>query len=247
MGIGLFLIKCMETIFIIHLLFKEHIIMNNRIKDARLSFTCHQNWDTMKSNEEGRFCDTCEKKVYDLTDKSVAYFMQILHENNNSVCGRFTKDQMSKSTPVNNSYWKKWTITAMVFLGFGATAQKTNAQEAVQDKTLLKTTEPSCDSNSFTLGMIIPPLDHEEMRSLYKYLIKNCNVPVSTNGRLIASFKLSADGRFTNIAISEQLDGSARAEVERLLKAAPKWKKKDLGYIHSISITFKDGKILPEY
>jgi hypothetical protein len=40
--------------------------MKDKIKNARLSFACDQNWNNMKPDTDGRFCNSCQKKVYDL-------------------------------------------------------------------------------------------------------------------------------------------------------------------------------------
>ena len=54
--------------------------MEDQIRNARLSFTCDQNWEGMKPDGEGRFCSGCQKKVYDLRDKNAAYFIKIMQE-----------------------------------------------------------------------------------------------------------------------------------------------------------------------
>ena len=52
--------------------------MEDKINDARLSFICNQDWNSMEPAAEGRFCNSGQKKVYDLTDKNVAYFINIM-------------------------------------------------------------------------------------------------------------------------------------------------------------------------
>ena len=57
---------------------------------------CHENWQNMTPQEQGRFCGSCQKIVVDfsvMTDKEVlAYFSKASQH----VCGRFSNDQLNK-------------------------------------------------------------------------------------------------------------------------------------------------------
>jgi len=56
---------------------------------------CHENWDKMTPNENGRFCLSCTKTVVDFTsmlpDEIQHYFIS-----NKNVCGRFKSEQLSE-------------------------------------------------------------------------------------------------------------------------------------------------------
>lgn len=220
--------------------------MEERINGASLSFKCEEKWDAMKAEGDGRFCGVCQKKVYDLTDKKAAYFLQIMQENNNNVCGRFTIDQLVPAAQNQRSVWKRWAVAAMVFIGFGATGQKANAQEALMGKVVKREREPDYPKMTL-LGIVAPPgmLKDAELRSLHTYLVKNCQVPDSINGRLIASFNIRKNGSFSHIGLSEQLPKTVRDEVLRAIKASPKWKKKEYVSPYTLQLTFKNGKIMP--
>ncbi len=66
------------------------------MKKLKLSIptSCHENWDAMTPNDQGRFCGACNKSVIDFTDMSdrqmIAFFKQPLA----SVCGRLHPDQL---------------------------------------------------------------------------------------------------------------------------------------------------------
>lgn len=58
---------------------------------------CHADWDQMKPENQGRFCDSCSTKVVDFTvmsDFSIVHYME--SKKNESVCGRFTEEQLNK-------------------------------------------------------------------------------------------------------------------------------------------------------
>ena len=219
--------------------------MEEKINNASLSFTCNENWDKMKPDGEARFCGTCQKKVYDLTDKKAAYFIQIMQENNHNVCGRFTNDQLAVVPQTNESHWQRWAVAALLFVGFGTAAQEADAQTAVQGRVALKTIEP--DRPIATMGIVIPMVVNPDLVSLHNYLVQNCIVPASANGRLIVSFKLKKDGSLTELAVSNHLSSQVRQEVLRVLKTAPKWKKTNREYSspYSLDLTFKNGKLEP--
>jgi hypothetical protein len=58
---------------------------------------CHEDWNKMTPNDNGRFCGSCSKKVVDFTnmlpDEIQVYFQQYTN-----VCGRFKNSQLDSLT-----------------------------------------------------------------------------------------------------------------------------------------------------
>ncbi|AEV96812.1 hypothetical protein Niako_0414 [Niastella koreensis GR20-10] len=57
---------------------------------------CHENWQNMTPQEQGRFCGSCQKVVVDfsvMTDKEV---LEYFSKASQQVCGRFANDQLNK-------------------------------------------------------------------------------------------------------------------------------------------------------
>lgn len=58
---------------------------------------CHENWGVMTPNEQGRFCQSCQKTVVDFTHWSTAdiqnYFARHYGQ---KVCGRFKNEQLAQ-------------------------------------------------------------------------------------------------------------------------------------------------------
>ncbi len=84
---------------------------------------CHQDWQAMKPNEQGRHCNSCAKTVIDFTsmsDDEVKHFF--LNKKEEKVCGRFKNVQLSRiviSLPNNIFYlpmpgWKKFLVASLV-------------------------------------------------------------------------------------------------------------------------------------
>lgn len=224
--------------------------MTNKISNANLSFTCNQDWNKMKPALDGRFCNACQKKVYDFTDKNVAYFVKIMEENNNKVCGRFIADQLTSSSQTNKPYWKKWLIAVMFFIGISAVTEKAKSQSVKLGKAVAKKIDPALDKGHITrmgeIKIVPAPL---ELKSLHTYVVKNCKVPTSVNGKLTVSFTIGKDGSLSNLRTSNQLGENITTEVIRVLKSAPKWKNADkyYGNLYSLYLIFKNGEMAPEY
>lgn len=56
---------------------------------------CHEDWNKMTPQDQGRHCDSCQKVVVDFTIKSDAFIAGHLKKHNN-VCGRFKSEQLGR-------------------------------------------------------------------------------------------------------------------------------------------------------
>ncbi|MEN2414049.1 energy transducer TonB [Flavobacterium mesophilum] len=60
---------------------------------------CHENWDKMTPNENGRFCASCSKTVIDFTQMLPEEIQHFFTQNQNEkICGRFRKSQLDTIT-----------------------------------------------------------------------------------------------------------------------------------------------------
>jgi hypothetical protein len=68
--------------------------MNNKYK-ITIPEPCHEDWDKMTPNENGRFCSSCSKTVIDfslmLPEEIQRFFVQ---NQNEKICGRFKNSQL---------------------------------------------------------------------------------------------------------------------------------------------------------
>ena len=79
---------------------------------------CHEDWNIMHPNNEGKFCNSCSKTVVDFTKMSKEeiynYFKQKSGEN---TCGHFYASQLEESTIEKPSVFKRVNYLATIVLG----------------------------------------------------------------------------------------------------------------------------------
>jgi hypothetical protein len=92
-----------------------------KTSQIHISTPCHENWEAMNPAEKGKFCQSCQKTVYDFTDKSDKEILQAFQQNSGKMCGRFTANQLNRplQIPHKTSFWQR---TALL-LGFFTLSQ----------------------------------------------------------------------------------------------------------------------------
>jgi hypothetical protein len=79
---------------------------------------CHEDWDKMNPNQEGKFCNSCSKTVVDFTKMSKeeihTYFKQKSGEN---TCGHFYASQLEEDKKVKPIVLKRMNYFATILLG----------------------------------------------------------------------------------------------------------------------------------
>lgn len=91
---------------------------------------CHENWDAMTLEQKGRFCQSCQKTVYDFTaasDRQLIAHLQI----DPGTCGRFLVSQLDRNLIVPH---QKSTVWATAFAGFASLFVLGNSQASAQTK-----------------------------------------------------------------------------------------------------------------
>ncbi len=61
---------------------------------------CHEAWNNMTHEQQGRFCAACQKTVVDFTTMSDRQLAAYFRQSSGSVCGRFYGDQLDRPIPV---------------------------------------------------------------------------------------------------------------------------------------------------
>ncbi len=124
--------------------------MKHMINTIQIPKPCHQDWNTMEPNEQGRHCLQCCKTVVDFTNREPEEIMQYLKAHSaQHVCGRFTAAQINTPIAVTEemtfhifnsslSYFKK--IAALILITFGIIVSSSS-------KGVSQTTKPDTTQN----------------------------------------------------------------------------------------------------
>ncbi|MEO8770191.1 MAG: hypothetical protein ABI402_08905 [Ferruginibacter sp.] len=84
---------------------------------------CHENWDNMSPNQQGRHCNSCSKTVVDFTqmkDDEVKNFL--INKQHERLCGRFSSTQLQQISielPQNIfqlqlPFWKRFLVASLL-------------------------------------------------------------------------------------------------------------------------------------
>lgn len=103
---------------------------------------CHENWQQMTPNEQGRHCLSCQKTVVDFTRMSDQEILHYISRASSSVCGRFYNHQLDKTyeeKKVKSAFTFRyaWNLLVATFLITGSTASA-QVKEKAKKKTAVK-------------------------------------------------------------------------------------------------------------
>ncbi|MGG9962336.1 hypothetical protein [Ferruginibacter sp. SUN106] len=117
---------------------------------------CHEDWNAMTPNAQGRHCNACVKTVVDFTnmnDEEVKYFF--LNKKEEKVCGRFRNEQLLRITielPQNIFYiampvWKKFLAACLLVFSTTLFSCDTKVKGDITDNSL-----PVVTTSTRTMG-----------------------------------------------------------------------------------------------
>ncbi|MBD3581188.1 carboxypeptidase-like regulatory domain-containing protein [Flavobacterium selenitireducens] len=86
------------------------------MKHISIPKPCLENWNAMTPVDQGRFCASCEKTVYDFTRSSDTEILNVMSGSGN-VCGRFLKSQLGRELIAHKEKSSSWAIAASGILG----------------------------------------------------------------------------------------------------------------------------------
>lgn len=121
---------------------------------------CHENWENMKPENQGRFCDSCQKKVFDFTKSSDREIVNAFQQSQN-LCGRFLNTQLNRDLikpEKKNPVWLATASAVISFVGLGtqeAIAQKTTKTEQTNRKVVGKPAAPETVMDTVLVSGIV--------------------------------------------------------------------------------------------
>lgn len=119
---------------------------------------CHENWDAMKPEDRGRFCDSCQKNVIDFTKASDQEIVNAFQKDNN-LCGRFLNTQLNRDLIKPEKKSPVWLAAVTAFISLIG-LNEISAQEPV------KTGQTPIDKER-ALGKFIVTKPTEQIEEIY--------------------------------------------------------------------------------
>ena len=159
----MFIIKqkyAFESIFVT---FKNHYFFMDTKHKITIPKPCHEDWDKMTPNNNGRFCSSCSKTVIDFTNMSNNE-IQLYFQQHSNVCGRFKNSQLDSLTIqipnrvlFSQTNYNKIFLLAL-FMAMGTTlfsCSDKNGNKQKIDK--VEVVDDSLEMNNVTVGVRLPP------------------------------------------------------------------------------------------
>ncbi|CAN5627688.1 hypothetical protein BH11BAC3_BH11BAC3_34400 [soil metagenome] len=115
---------------------------------------CHENWQNMTANDQGRFCSSCKKDVVDFSIMSDAQVYSALLKGDANMCGRFSNQQMEKGIKygvAKKSYWHRY------FIGFLFPAFLYSKQASAQMGLIAVSPDAKIQSKNSKKTPVLPP------------------------------------------------------------------------------------------
>jgi hypothetical protein len=178
-------------------------------KFLSLSNPCIENWENMRPNSDGNFCELCAKTVIDFTKLNQHEIAIKMKEARDGVCARITQEQLYLPLPdlrIHKQYDLPYTTMAASLM----IASTLVATQPLQAKNQLEKIEFVQSSNSMSEGEIISPEPSNDdaisndfvvfkgkiISEKNKKPIENAKITFVTIEKLIIAYTL-ADGTFS--------------------------------------------------
>jgi hypothetical protein len=160
---------------------------------------CHQNWDAMTPNEQGRHCNACAKTVVDATNLTDEEIWKKHEQNNNSLCLHIPSERVTTLPKTRFHQLKVAAVAALI--GFWLTVKQ--AVFAQTDSTINNKNKVPSDSNQVIQKMIINGIVSDSIDRLN--VLAYCNISVLQNNQVIGGGISNYEGKFS-IAITGNFD-----------------------------------------
>ncbi|HYG50104.1 MAG TPA: T9SS type A sorting domain-containing protein [Flavobacteriales bacterium] len=158
---------------------------------------CHENWNNMTPQEQGRHCGVCNKVVVDFSKKSHGEITSIISKAaEGTVCGHFNINQLDQKEQRNvfldprNLFNRNWKYFAMSIFGLFLFNKKAVAQGAIKMRgTVAYRPETRTNTKQTILAGIVSNKEGAKL--------KDVRVVISSSGREIATAQTDADGFYS--------------------------------------------------
>ena len=97
---------CYEFYFIFYILHKPNYLFMLDKPIVNIKQPCHENWNSMTPQGNGRFCKSCDKVVIDFTDKTLAEISEaLLQHGAKPLCGNYNTSHVITDSKIDKFVW----------------------------------------------------------------------------------------------------------------------------------------------
>ena len=163
---------------------------------------CHENWNDMSPDQQGRFCLSCQKSVVDFTSMTDQEIIRYFQNVKGSTCGRFSDDQLNRNYEIDSKKRLNWfKYFLQILLPALLVTSKSNAQVYLKKKVTTNVSSDKCvrefRSLGFTLARIVDTVITGEVIDKHNRPIPKATVMIKGTGKGVVAdkngkFKLSA-------------------------------------------------------
>ena len=227
---------------------------------------CHEDWQKMTPNQQGKFCNTCAKTVVDFTKKSVKEIQEFFTENQGQkVCGRFQLNQLDTITIEipkqvlfqQRSFSKIFLLALLTTMGATLMSCNSNGkkqkinQVIVLDSVASSKTSGEKKTDSITERETTDSISETKNDSLIKETIQIPPAPPVTNGEVTFGIVLETPPRLkestakTNSEIKKEFNEkmiefiNSNLKLDNLSNKIPKGKYK----VYTLFTINKSGEV----
>lgn len=151
---------------------------------------CHENWDGMSPNTNGKHCSKCDKTVYDFSRYSDSEIIDFF-KSGPSVCGRFKGTQLGRELNHSNTLPPKWVLAAcgLLLLSLGSINAQ-NHPQINQDSSQEIVSQSSVNLTQVIHATFNEARAHDECISRMKIIMNNFAIIVDIDSSRKASITI---------------------------------------------------------
>jgi hypothetical protein len=169
---------------------------------------CHENWDLMHPNEQGRFCMICTKTVVDFSSMNDEEILLFFTTQKEATCGRVRQDQLRVNyLPKHVKRFLVAFATIFLFVSVEGQAQTNTKNEGVYQRKSISKGHDSLEVGGERVSGLIVNHSNKVIRGEeffngivldeYNKPLDFVSVKLNKSNQTIGTFKTNAKGEFS--------------------------------------------------
>ncbi|MCO4293896.1 carboxypeptidase-like regulatory domain-containing protein [Solitalea sp. MAHUQ-68] len=151
---------------------------------------CSKNWNNMTFNDQGRFCDSCQKTVIDFRNLSDNEIIEYIKITNAKTCGNLSQSQLNRvlAKPISRTK-RLFSVLGSLLISLGiinqAKAESNSTDISITNQQFVNNSESitSTDSVRIVKGTVVDETDETPLPGAFVTIIgTNITIQTDLNG-----------------------------------------------------------------